>query len=101
MTRNYEAFGRLLDLVQPRFLIPTHYRTDRESDPVPSGHWPLNLTDVNAYIEDLREHAEGKTKILPFTAGVRYEVEMPAKKVVWKWDWYESWKVEKTISNVQ
>ena len=89
-----EAFGDLLDLVQPGFLVPTHYRTDRASDPVPEGHWPMNLTDVNAYIEDLRARAEGKTKILPFTAGVSYEVELPAKNVVWAWDWYESWNVQ-------
>ncbi len=90
-SKKYEEFTDLLDLVRPRFLIPTHYRTDRVSDPVPEGHWPLNLTDVNAYIEDLRTHAAGKTEILPFTAGVLYEVEMPEKRVVWDWDWYESW----------
>ena len=90
-SKNYEEFTDLLDLVRPRFLIPTHYRTDRVSDPVPEGHWPLNLTDVNAYIEDLRTRAVGKTEILPFTAGVLYEVEMPEKRVVWDWDWYESW----------
>ena len=30
----------LVDLVQPRYLIPTHYRTDSVSDPIPHGTWP-------------------------------------------------------------
>ena len=40
--------GPLVEAVQPRFVVPTHYRTDRETEPIPAGHWPPNLTDVNA-----------------------------------------------------
>ena len=83
----------LLDQVEPRFLIPIHYRTDRETDPIPPGHWPPDLTDVNAFIEDLREQAGNRTRILPFTAGILYEVEMPEKRVKWEWEWFDSWTV--------
>ena len=89
----WEIFNRLLDYVEPSFLIPIHYRTDRLSDPVPTGHWPPNVTDANAFIESVREHAGGKTKILPFTAGILYEVELPSKKVAWQWEWQNSWTV--------
>ena len=40
----------LVELVQPRFLIPTHYRTDRASDPIPHGTWPPNVTDVRSAV---------------------------------------------------
>lgn len=85
--------GPLVDAVQPKFVIPTHYRTDRQSEPIPAGHWPPNLTDVNAFLEDLRQQMDNKAQLLPFTAPVQYEVEMPAKKVKWKWAWYNSWDV--------
>ena len=48
-----------LDLIQPRYLIPTHYRTDSASDPIPHGTWPPNVTDVLAFIEWIREAAGG------------------------------------------
>ena len=83
-----------LDYIQPRFFIPIHYRTDRKSDPIPEGHWPPNIDDPFAFIEDLREGIGDKTRILPFTAGVQYEVEMPAKQVVWNWRWFNSWDDE-------
>ena len=76
-----------LDLVQPRFLIPAHDRTDSISDPVPHGTWPPNVTDVLAFTEWIRETVGSKAKVLPFTAGIEYELEMPAKKVLWKWNW--------------
>jgi hypothetical protein len=91
--KNWPVFAHLLDLVQPRFLIPTHYRTDRKTDPIPEGHWPPDVTDVNAFIESIREHASDRTQILPFTAGVQYEIELPDKKVVWAWDWHNTWTV--------
>ena len=82
-----------LDLIQPRYLIPTHYRTDSASDPIPHGTWPPNVTDVLAFIEWIREAVGDRTKVLPFTAGVQYEVEMPAKSVLWKWNWFNTWTV--------
>ena len=91
--KNWPVFSSLIDLVQPRFLIPTHYRTDRKTDPIPEGHWPPDVTDVNAFIESIREHAGDRTQILPFTAGVQYEIELPEKKVVWAWDWHNTWTV--------
>ena len=89
----WDQFREWLETIQPRYFIPIHYRTDRESEPVPAGHWPPNLTDVNAYLEDLRQHLPAGVEMLPFTAGVEYEVEMPQKKVVWNWEWYNSWTV--------
>jgi len=58
--------------------------------------WPActpNLTDVNAYLEDLRQHLPEGVRMLPFTAGVEYEVELPDLQVKWDWDWYNSWTV--------
>ena len=89
--------GPLVEAVQPRFVVPTHYRTDRETEPIPEGHWPPNLTDVNAFLEDLREQIGDRATMLPFTAPVRYEVEMPSKKVKWAWEWFDSWDVPKWI----
>ena len=89
----WDVMSDFIDLVQPRFFIPTHYRTDSTSDPIPHGHWPPNLTDTNAYFEDLRDHIGDRTRILPFTAGVQYEVEMPSKKVKWAWDFFNTWDV--------
>ena len=70
----------LINAVQPKFVIPTHYRTDRQAEPIPAGHWPPNLTDVNAFLEDLREQIDGKAQLLPFTAPIQYEVEMPGQE---------------------
>ncbi len=83
----------LVDLIQPRFIIPTHYRTDRKSDPIPEGHWPPNVTDENAFIESIREIVCNKTRILPFTAGIEYEVKIPEKEINWKWNWYNTWTI--------
>ncbi|RKU26070.1 hypothetical protein C6497_14905 [Candidatus Poribacteria bacterium] len=83
----------LIDLIQPRFMIPTHYRTDRKSDPIPEGHWPPNVTDENAFIESIREIVGTKTHILPFTAGIEYEIKMPEKEINWKWNWYNTWTI--------
>lgn len=82
---------RLADLIRPRYFIPIHYRTDRLSDPIPRGNWPPDVTDVAAYIENMRAAVGERTTVLPFTAGVKYEVELPAKKVIWKWEWRDSW----------
>ena len=87
----WDSMAEFLDLVEPRFFIPTHYRTDRETDPIPAGQWPPDIDDVNAYIENHREHIGGRTQILPFTAGFRYEVELPAKRVNWKWNSINKW----------
>lgn len=89
--RNFEVLSQFLDYIEPRFLIPIHYRTDRKSDPIPDRHWPPNIDDPFAFIEDLREGIGDRTRILPFTAGVQYEVEMPSKKVKWEWQWFNSW----------
>ena len=89
--KDWDAMSRFLDYVEPRFFIPTHYRTDRAADPIPAGQWPPDIDDVNAYIENLRDHIGERTKILPFTAGVRYEVELPSKRVNWKWEWVNTW----------
>jgi len=83
----------IVDLIQPRYLIPTHYRTDRITDPIPEGHWPPDVTDSYAFIEWIREAIGDQTKILPFTAGVEYELDMPTKKVIWKWNWRNTWTV--------
>ena len=83
----------LLELTHPRFMIPTHYRTDRKSDPIPAGHWPPNVTDEMAFIEAIREIVGDRTQLLPFTAGIAYEVEMPEKRVIWKWEWFNTWTV--------
>lgn len=82
-----------LDLVRPRFMIPAHYRTDRISEPIPQGHWPPNVTDVAGFIESIRQTVGDRTVVLPFTAGLDYEVEMPEMKVLWKWNWFETWTV--------
>jgi L-ascorbate metabolism protein UlaG (beta-lactamase superfamily) len=84
---------KFLDWVRPRFMIPIHHRTDRAAEPVPVGHWPPNVTDVAAFVEWIRETVGDRTQVLPFTAGVEYEVEMPAKRVAWKWNWRKSWTV--------
>lgn len=83
----------LVDLIQPRFMIPTHYRTDRKSDPIPEGHWPPNVTDENAFIESIREIVGNNTRILPFTAGIEYEVKMPEREINWKWNWFNTWTI--------
>ena len=44
-----------IDAIEPEFLIPTHYRTDRASDPIPHGTWPPDVTDAGAFIEWIRE----------------------------------------------
>ena len=87
----------LLELVKPRFMIPIHYRTDRISDPVPEGHWPPNITDVMAFTEWIRETVGDRTKVLPFTAGIQYELDMPAKSVLWKWNWHKMWTVQSRL----
>ena len=84
---------RLIDWVQPKFLIPTHYRTDRVSDPIPHGTWPPDATDPNAFIESIRREVADRTKVLPFTAGVCYEVRLPTLEVLWKWNWHPTWDV--------
>ncbi|MEZ4867228.1 MAG: MBL fold metallo-hydrolase [Caldilineaceae bacterium] len=89
--KDWSILPQFLDYVEPRNWIPTHYRTDRKSDPIPEGHWPPNIDDPAAFIEDLRDHIGDRTRILPFTAGVQYEVELPAKRVNWRWQWYNSW----------
>ena len=89
--KKWDILTDFLDLVQPRFLIPTHYRTDRKSDPIPEGHWPPNIDDPAAFIEDLRRQIGGRTQVLPFTAGVEYEIELPSKQVNWRWAWFNSW----------
>lgn len=83
----------LLELIQPRFLVPTHYRTDRLAEPIPSGHWPPNVTDTMAFIESMRDIVGDRTRLLPFTAGIEYEVAMPEKQVIWKWEWFNTWDV--------
>ncbi len=83
----------LLALIQPRFMIPTHYRTDRHADPIPAGHWPPNVTDTMAFIESMRDIVGDRTRLLPFTAGIEYEVQMPEKQVIWKWEWFNTWDV--------
>ena len=57
----------LVEFIQPRFVIPTHYRTDRKSDPIPAGHWPPNVTDEMAFIESIREIVGNRTQLLPLT----------------------------------
>ena len=89
---DWDLMSQFLDYTEPQFFVPTHYRTDRETDPIPAGQWPPNIDDVNAYIEDLRDHIGERTKVLPFTAGVRYEIEMPEKKVNWEWKWFNMWQ---------
>ena len=88
-----ENLLQFLDWVRPRYMIPIHYRTDRAAEPVPEGHWPPNVTDVEAFVESIREMVGDRTRVLPFTAGVEYEVEMPAKRVLWKWNWHKTWTV--------
>ncbi|MAG84020.1 hypothetical protein CMK10_07665 [Candidatus Poribacteria bacterium] len=83
----------IIELVRPKYFIPTHYRTDRIADPIPEGHWPPNVTDTCAFIESIREAIGEQTQVLPFTAGIEYELEMPDKKVIWKWNWHNSWSV--------
>ena len=88
-----ENLLQFLDWVRPRYIIPIHYRTDRTDEPVPAGHWPPNVTDVAAFIEWIRETVGDRSQVLPFTAGVEYEIEMPEKRVLWKWHWRKSWTV--------
>ncbi len=94
--RGEEHTGHLLQLVdwvQPRFLIPTHYRTDRRTDPIPHGTWPPDVTDANAFIEWIRAQVGDRTTVLPFTAGVWYEIALPSLEVAWKWNWRRTWDV--------
>ena len=79
--------------MQPRFLIPTHYRTDRRTDPIPHGTWPPDVTDANAFIEWIRAQVGDRTTVLPFTAGVWYEIALPSLEVAWKWNWRRTWDV--------
>ena len=88
-----DRLQKLVDWVRPRFLIPTHYRTDRRSDPIPHGTWPPDVTDANAFVEWIRDQVGDRTTILPFTAGVWYEVALPSLEVVWKWNWRRTWDV--------
>lgn len=90
-----ERLVKLLDMIAPKYLIPLHYRTDRIYEPVPEGHWPPNVTDTFAYVESIRETVGSRVTILPFTAGVEYEVAMPEKKVLWKWNWQNTWDTPK------
>ncbi|MBN2131596.1 MAG: MBL fold metallo-hydrolase [Sedimentisphaerales bacterium] len=93
--RNVEGLKKLRrfsELIRPRYFIPIHYRTDRLSDPIPPGNWPPDVTDVASFIESMREAIGDLTTILPFTAGETYEVDLPSKKVVWKWQWRNSWE---------
>ena len=85
------AMGPLIAAVRPQYVIPTHYRTDRETEPVPFGHWPPNVSDANAFLESLREQIPGDTQMLPFTAPNVYEVKMPEKKVNWSFVQWNSW----------
>ena len=89
--KDWSVLPQFIEYVAPRFWIPTHYRTDRKSGPIPEGHWPPNIDDPAAFIEDLRDYIGEQTKILPFTAGVQYEVELPSKQVKWRWNWYNTW----------
>lgn len=89
--KDWSILPDFIDLVEPRFWIPTHYRTDRASDPIPPGHWPPNIDDPAAFIEEIREHVGERTRVLPFTAGVQYEVQLPSKQVQWRWQWVNSW----------
>jgi L-ascorbate metabolism protein UlaG (beta-lactamase superfamily) len=89
--KDWSILPHFLDLVEPRFWIPTHYRTDRKSDPIPEGHWPPNLDDPAAFIEEMREVIGQRTRILPFTAGIEYEIALPSKQVQWRWQWVNSW----------
>ena len=57
------------------------------------GTWSPNVTNVLVFIEWIRETVGDKTMVLPFTAGVEYELEMLAKKVLWKWNWFNTWTV--------
>jgi L-ascorbate metabolism protein UlaG (beta-lactamase superfamily) len=82
---------QLVDWIRPRFFIPIHYRTDRASDPIPKGTWPPDVTDVASFVESLREIIGDRTTVLPLTAGIEYEVEMPARRIIWKWQWRNSW----------
>ena len=85
-----EELHPFLDYVQPRFLIPVHFRTDRISEPVPYGQWPPNVTDAYAFMEDMRRRVGDRTTIVPFTAGVLYEVDLPSKQVNWTWGWKDT-----------
>lgn len=86
-----EHLIRCIDLIRPEYLIPTHYRTDRSSDPIPHGTRPPDVTEANAFIEWIRATVGGQTQVLPFTAGVTYEVDLPSKQVQWKWK--TTWEV--------
>ncbi len=57
------------------------------------GTWSPNVTNILVFIEWIRETVGDKTMVLPFTTGVEYELEMLAKKVLWKWNWFNTWTV--------
>ena len=81
-----------IDAVQPEFLIPIHYRTDRASDPIPHGTWPPDVTDVGAFIEWIREAAGSQNPRLALHGG-RWNTKSncPRKRVLWKWNWFNTW----------
>lgn len=89
--KDWSILPEFIDLVEPKFWIPTHYRTNRKDDPIPEGHWPPDIDDPNAFLEDIREHLQGRSKLLPFTAGVLYEIDAVSKQVNWRWQWVNSW----------
>ena len=52
-----------------------------------------DVTDANAFVEWIRAQVGGRTTVLPFTAGVWYEIALPSLEVVWKWNWRRTWDV--------
>ncbi len=89
--KDWSILPQFLNYVEPRNWIPTHYRTDRKTDPIPEGHWPPDIDDPAAFVEDIRDHLGDRTRVLPFTAGVKYEIELPSKRVNWRWQWVNTW----------
>ena len=55
---------QLAELIEPRYFIPIHYRTDRVGDPIPPGNWPPDVTDVAAFIESMRETIGDVTELM-------------------------------------
>lgn len=97
--RSSQPLETLIDQTQPTYLIPTHYRTDRQSDPIPEGHWPPNVSDVAAFLESIRAAVGDATRVLPFTAGLQYEYAIEADAIKWNWKWVESWDEPKWVGN--
>jgi len=97
--RRLNILRRMIEYVHPKYLIPIHYRPeDTQLYPIPRNYtfdekddtrfkkgWVPDLDDPAAYVEEIRDAVGNLTRVVNITAGKRYEIEAPSKKIRWKW----------------